>query len=88
MLQACENLPFVAEPADDRLGVHAAAQDLHRDALLILVVAAHRQVDRAHAAAAELAHQAIRADTHAFDGVRADGFWIGGSCEVFAGRHC
>ena len=60
-----EDLALVAEAADDRLGVHAALEDLERHALLEGVVAADRQVDGAHAAAAQLADQAVRADAAA-----------------------
>ena len=44
------------------LGVGARAQQLHRDALLVLSVVSLGQVDDAHAAAAKLAQHAIGAD--------------------------
>ena len=80
MIEAGEDLPLVPEAADDRVGVHAALEHLERHALLKRVVAAHGQVDRAHAAAPQLPDEAIGPDPHAVDPVRSDG--IDGSSSI------
>ena len=65
MLEGGEDLPLVAEAAQDLVGVHAALDDLERDALLELLVRALGQIDHAHAAAADLLDDAVRPDAHA-----------------------
>jgi hypothetical protein len=67
VFEARENLPFVPEPPHDRIGVHAALEHLHRDALLKHVVVAHAQVDGTHPTPAQLADQAVRPDPHVAD---------------------
>ena len=62
MLQAREDPPLVPEPAQRFRHGQAGRQELHRDLLLELVVAALGQPDRAHAAAADLAHEPVRSD--------------------------
>jgi hypothetical protein len=57
-----ENLPLLPEAPEDEVCVHPALDELDGDALLELVVGANREVDRAHAAAPKLPHDAIRAD--------------------------
>ena len=63
MLEAGENLPLVAEAADDAVGVHAALEHLDRHALLERIIVADAEIHGAHAAMADLANQAIRAKT-------------------------
>src|SRR5262245_51395934 len=60
MLQAGQRLTFAAEALEDEFRVHPGPNELHRNARLILIVVALREEDRAHAAAAEFAHQAVR----------------------------
>src|SRR5688572_19332910 len=67
MVEAGEDLALVAEAPDDRLGVHAALEDLQRHPLLEGVVAPDREIHRAHAAAAQLSDQAVRADAAALN---------------------
>ena len=62
MLEAGQNLTLVAESLNDRLGVGPALENLDRDALLKYVVAAHREVNRAHPSAADLAYQPVWTD--------------------------
>ncbi len=62
MVEPGEDLPLGAEAPHDRLGVHPAFQDLERDTFVERVVVAHREINRAHAALAELAHEAVGAD--------------------------
>ncbi len=59
MLQARQDLSFVAKAADDRVGVHPATQHFDRDAPLKRIVIADRQKDGAHAATSDLANQAV-----------------------------
>ena len=63
MLQPGQRLPFAAEAVEDQIGVHAAAHQLDRDLGLILIVVAFGEIDGAHAAAAEFAHQPVWAHT-------------------------
>ena len=65
MVQAGEDLPLGAEAADDGVGVHAALEDLQRDALVEHVVVAHREEHGAHAALAQLAHEPVGPDSGA-----------------------
>jgi hypothetical protein len=57
-----EDLSFGDEAPMQFLGVGARAQQLHRNALLVLSVVSLGQVDDAHAATAKLTQHAIRAD--------------------------
>src|SRR5438067_1057246 len=62
MIQRGQNLSFVAEAAHYEIRVHAALYQLDCDALLKLVVGAHGQKDRTHAAAPNLAHSLVRSN--------------------------
>ena len=62
MVEAGEDLPLGAEAADDGIGVHPALQHLEGDALVERVVVADGEIDRAHAALAQLADQAVGTD--------------------------
>ena len=62
VLEAGENLPFVAETLEHRLGLHAALDQLDRDAHLELRIGALAEIDRPHAAAAQFANEPIAAD--------------------------
>ena len=80
MVEAGEDLALGAEAPHDRLGVHAALEDLEGDALVEHVVVAHRQEHGAHAALAQLADQPVGADARvgALDGV-VEGMRVGSS---------
>jgi hypothetical protein len=65
MIEAGQNLALVPELPQQGLGVHAPLDELDRDALLVLLVGALRQVDRAHPASAHLANQDVGADAPA-----------------------
>ena len=56
-----QDLAFELEPGEHVLGVEPEAHDLDRDAFLERVVGAHGGVDRAHAAAPDLAEDAVDA---------------------------
>ena len=62
VVEVGEDLALGAEAADDLVRVHAAPDELEGDLLLELLVGPLRQVDRAHAAPAELAHHPVGAD--------------------------
>jgi hypothetical protein len=64
-----ENLPLVAETAEDEVGVHPALDELDGDALAELAVGAERLVDGAHPAAPDLARDDVDADAAADGGV-------------------
>ena len=61
MLEAGQDLPLVRKRRRIAVGVHPALEELERDALLERVVVAHGEVDGAHAAAADLANEAVGA---------------------------
>src|SRR5690349_11331198 len=63
MIQSGEDLSFLAEAAQNEVGIHAALHEFDRRALVEFVVGARSFVDRAHAAASDLALDAIRAET-------------------------
>ncbi len=79
MTERREDLALVPEPPDDQRGVHAAADHLERDAMLELVVGTARQVDGAHAAAAETPFDRIRTERAAEVRVVVSGAvgWLG-----------
>ena len=64
-LEAGEDLALVAEAAEDGVGVHPALDQLDRDALLKRVVCPLGEIDGAHAAASDLADDAVGADPSA-----------------------
>jgi hypothetical protein len=55
MLERREDAALEMEAAQDLVGIHAALHELQRHPLVELAVGAFREVDGAHAAAAELA---------------------------------
>ncbi len=65
MVEPGKNLPFSTKAPHDRLGVHPALEDFDRDAFAEHIVIADGEVNRAHAALTELAHEAIRANARA-----------------------
>jgi hypothetical protein len=62
VVEAGEHLPFMTEAADDGLRIHAALEDLDRDAFVEGFVIANAQKHLPHAAVAENAHEPVRAD--------------------------
>jgi hypothetical protein len=62
VLERGESLTLAAEAPQDLVGVHAALDDLERDALHEFTVGARREVDDAHAAARETALESIAPD--------------------------
>ena len=62
MFETREDLPLAQETRLHRIGIHAALDDLQRGALLELSVGAFGEQHHAHAAAAEFAQHAPRAD--------------------------
>ncbi len=67
VLECREDLPLHAQAALNLRREQPAAHDLQRDALLILLIGALREVHVAHAAGAELAHDAIAAEHLPFE---------------------
>ena len=65
MIEGGENLALVAKASQDEVGIHAALDQLDGGALVEFVVDANRFVDRAHAAASNLALDAIGAEAPA-----------------------
>src|SRR5204863_10108654 len=63
MLKARESLTFAAETGENEPGVHAGTNQFDSNIRFVLIVVTFRQEDRSHAAAAELANQAIRTDS-------------------------
>src|SRR5437867_3005289 len=63
MLKMRESLTFAAETGENELGVHARTNQFDSNIRFVLIVVTFRQEDRSHAAAAELANQAIRTDS-------------------------
>ena len=61
MIERGQNLALVAKAPQDKVGIHAALDQLDRNALVEFLVDAQRFVDRAHAAAADLALNSISA---------------------------
>ena len=61
MIQRGQDLTFVAEAADDQVGVHAAPDHLDRDRVLE-IVGAPRQIDGTHAAAADQPFDVVMAE--------------------------
>jgi hypothetical protein len=62
MLQAGEDLALSLEALDGKVGTDAAAHQLDRDLLLVLVVVPDRAEHLAHAATAHLGEDAVGAD--------------------------
>ncbi len=62
MREPREDLTLAPEPGEDLVGVHAALDELERDALLELAVDAFGQEHLAHSAATEETQRAIGAD--------------------------
>ncbi len=62
MLESGQDLAFMAETAEDVIGVHAALDQLEGDPLLELSVGAFGMVYGAHAASSDLLQKAVRAD--------------------------
>jgi hypothetical protein len=60
-----ERASFVMKPAQDEVGIHSALHHLHRDQFAEVALSALGQINRAHAAAPQLAHDVIRADARA-----------------------
>ena len=82
MIEPGENLPLLEEPADRTIIPDAPSpQQLERNRLLVLVVGAFGEEYGAHAAAAELADDAVRADRRARDG------FVGIGWELAQDRH-
>ncbi len=73
MRQAGEDLPLVAEPRRDGVGVHPSLEDLDRDPLLVGGVGAYREIDRTHPAVADLADQAVWPDARVAPEIVAGG---------------
>ena len=71
MIEAGQDLALMAEAADQFRRLHAILHQLEGRLLLKLVVGANRQVDHAHAAAADLVHHPPCAETRAHHRVRA-----------------
>ena len=62
VVEAGQDLSLVAKMTEHRVGVHAAFDQLDCDLLLVLLIRALGQIDRAHSAAADFANNSIRAD--------------------------
>ena len=62
MVEGGQDLPLVAEAAQDELRVHPAADELDGDFAAVLVVGPRRQVHGAHPAAPQLADDFVRPD--------------------------
>ena len=67
VLQRRQDLPLHAQPALHLAREHAAADQLDRDLLLVLLVGALGEIHIAHAAGAELAHDPVRTQALAFE---------------------
>jgi hypothetical protein len=72
VIERGQDLPLVPEAADDRLGVHAAADRLDRRLSLEGIVGAPRQVDRAHSPASDRSFDQIRAEALADIRIRGE----------------
>ncbi len=68
MFETGQNLALMAEAAQDLFGIHAAFDHFDGNEFVELIVVALRQVHRAHAAAADLAHHAVGAQARAYKG--------------------
>ena len=62
VIEVGEDLPFGPEPLFDDRRLERRADHLDRDLLLVRIVGADAKVDGAHPAAADFAHQPVRAD--------------------------
>src|SRR5688572_10699026 len=62
MVQGGENLSLFAKASQNKISVHPALDELNRYTSRELFVYAHGLVNRTHAAAADLAHNFIRAE--------------------------
>lgn len=62
MIEARQNLPFLAKTLQDGIGIHPALDELERDLLLELGVGPFGQEDRAHPPAPDFADEPIIAD--------------------------
>ena len=54
MIEVCQDLALIAEMPEHGISVHAAFDQFDSDTLFILLVGTLSQIDRAHAAAADL----------------------------------
>ena len=81
VVEAGEHLPFMTEPADDRLGIHAPLEDLDRDAFVEGFVIANAEKHLPHATVAEDAYQSVRADAR-LGGCKCPGEHRGGAVIV------
>ena len=61
MIERRQNLSLVAKATHDKVRVHAAANQLDCDLLSILIIIAFAEINRAHAAASELANDFVGA---------------------------
>ena len=59
MIELRQNLPFIAKPAEDVLGVEPAPNELDRNLLAIFVVRSRGQIDCAQAAPANFADDLV-----------------------------
>ncbi len=64
--EAREDLALGAEAGEDELAVHAAADELDRDAAFVLGIGPRREVNRAHAAAPDLPLERVRPEPARF----------------------
>jgi hypothetical protein len=62
VIERGQDLPFVAEAAEDEVGVHSALDQLDRCALAELIVRSNCQVYRAHSAPPDFADEFVSAD--------------------------
>ena len=90
MTQRGEDLPLGEEAPVELLGVGAVAQELDRDLAAELAVDALGEVHHAHAAATELAHDAVRADAPVAQRLRGERRCRGGRrrSRIPAGDSC
>ena len=78
VVQVRENLPLVAEPAQDVGGLEVRVHHFDGDRLAVLPVRALRQVDGSHPSAADHSNELVRPDHPAGQGFRAIARFIGG----------
>jgi hypothetical protein len=63
VVEVGQNLPLMAEAAENGVSIHSALDELDRNLLLILSVCSDRQVDGSHATVPDLSQDLIRPDT-------------------------
>ena len=78
MFEVGENLSFRAKPRHDRIGVHAAVDQLDRDVFLERRIGAHSAIHAAHAAFADQCFNAVRADELPEARIRRRAFMLNG----------